>query len=71
MCVFFFVLFLVGCFWEDLRESPACGELVVLFVMKKFQRSKRLEGRMIFLNFTRWWFRIFFIFSPTWEDDPM
>ena len=70
VCVFFCAVF-GGVFRGRFKGISGLWWVGGFVCDEKNPEVKRLEGRMIFLNFTRWWFRIFFIFSPTWEDDPM
>ena len=42
------------------------GKAVIFQEIHKGQKGKH-HGRSL----SRWWFQIFFIFIPTWGDDPI
>ena len=37
---------------------------------KSYIENKKGFQRLLCQSFSRWWFQIFFIFTPTWGDDP-
>ncbi len=61
-CGFFSQKLLLFCLWG--REIVGC----VFF----FTQPKRgVADLLCFMCFSRWWFQILFIFTPTWGDDPI
>jgi len=51
-------------------EVAAVAVVVVKFTGYICSREIRKLPRFFKENLPRWWFQIFFMFIPTWGDDP-
>ena len=48
-------------------QTPHKSKVLALFFPPHVSRPKKDLSE----SPTRWWFQTFFIFSPTWGDDPI
>ena len=53
---------------DDLFSSPKWYKSLYSDCKRK---SWNFIGVLKFLKFSRWWFQMFFIFNPTWGNDPI
>ena len=48
-------------------QTPHKSKVLAFFFSRHVSRPKKDLSE----SPTRWWFQTFFIFSPTWGDDPI
>ena len=72
MCVFFG--FICSLLHATDAESTKYGEIGIVSEKTVVAQSTRAGPEMIiyiYISTSRWWFQIFFMFIPTWENRPI